>query len=289
MNRLISLKNSFSYFSAILLVVLMFLASNSIAQKGATVTVKFILEVDKGNMKNALITITKNGLAYKVIDPDGGKYTVELELGAQYLVTCTKMGYISKTLIFDSHVPSGREADNFAMCKITVELHPQPQDQIVTYSQPVGKFKYSMETLDFAYDKDYTQQALQMQKKDEEHPVSVPKPPTPNPKPLPPPALPPQVVEKSKPIPIAVEPPKTIHYDNKNLPEGTDVVPYTKPIVRAVTKREITEDRKKITLVTVNIDGTDIIYKREQYSWGGVFFYKGATIITERTFAKETE
>ncbi len=272
-----------------LFIFLFFTSYFSFAQKAPTVTVKFKLDIEKGDMKNALITITKNGAPYKVIDPNGGKYTVELELGSQYLATCTKMGYISKSLIFDSHVPSGREADAFAMCKITVELHPQKDDEIVTYSQPVGKFKYSMDKMDFDYDKDYTSTALAMQKQAEEHPAPAPKPPKPNPKPEPPPPTPPPVVEKSKPIPIVVEQPKITHVEEK--PKPVVVVPSTpdKKIVRTVSRKEIQEDRKKTTIVTVNIDGTDYIYKKEEYSWGGVYYYKGPVFITERTYMKETE
>ncbi len=273
----------------LLALVLFFVSQNIYAQKEPTFRIKVKLDIENGDLKSSLITITKNGAPFKVIDPNGGKYTVDLELGTQYQVTCTKMGYISKSVIIDSHVPSGREEEDFALFKITVALQPQPKDEIVTYSQPVGRIQYTMEKMDFDYDKDYTQSALAMQKKAEETAVPVPKPPTPAPKPPPPPPPPPPVVEKSKPIPIVVEQPVYTHVEEKPLPHGVEVVPYTVPIVRDVKKKLITEDRKKITVVTVNINGEDIIYRREEYNWGGVYYYKGFTIITERTFAKETE
>ena len=261
----------------------------SFGQKEPKFTVRFKLTISKGDMKNALITITKNGAPYKVIDPNGGKYSVDLDLGGQYLVTCTKMGYITKSVIIDAHIPSGREADEFAKFTAVVELGPQPENEIITYSQPVGKIKYSMDLLDFDYDKDYTQTALTMQKKDEEHPIPAPKPPKPNPRPVPPSPPPPPPVAKSKPIPIIVEQPTYKH--EKEKPKPVFIAPFTsdKKIVRTVSRDEIQEDRKKITIVKVNIDGTDYVYKKEEYVWGGVYFYKGPTFITERTFEKETE
>lgn len=286
-NKFFNFKSSIKL---ILLVAFLFAKSNfSLAQKDAKFTVRFKLTIEKGDLKNALITITKNGAPFKVIDPNGGKYSVDLDLGANYLATCTKMGYISKSIILDTHIPSGREADDFAKFTATVVLSPQPEDQIVTYSQPVGKIKYSMDLLDFDYDKDYTQTALQMQKKDEEHPVPAPKPPKPNPHPVSPPPPPPPPVAKSKPIPIVVEQPKITHEVEK--PKPVVVVPPTPQhkIVRTVDRKEIQEDRKKITIVTVTIDGTEFIYKKEEYKWGAVYFYKGPVFITERTFEKETE
>ncbi len=275
----------------IVLVVSLFFFSLNIlsAQKQPTLSVKFKLDIEKGDMKSALITITRNGQHYKVIDPNGGKYGVELELNSDYIVTCTKMGYITKSLILDTHIPSGREADDFRMCKITVELHPQPKDEIITYSQPVGKFKYSMEILDFDYDKDYTQTALAMAKKDEEHPVAAPKPPTPNPRPEPPPPTPPPVVEKSNPIPITVVQPVYTHVEEGPLPQGVEVVTAYKQINRTVARKVIQEDRRKLTVVTVTIDGIDIIYRKVEYNWGGIYYYKENANITERSFAKETE
>src|SRR3954470_18602747 len=62
-------------------------------------SIRFKLSIKDGDLKNALITITKNGAPYKVIDPSGGKYTIDLDFNAEYLITCTKTDYITKSVI----------------------------------------------------------------------------------------------------------------------------------------------------------------------------------------------
>jgi hypothetical protein len=78
--------------------------------------------------------------------------------------------------------------------------------------------------------------------------------------------------EPPKPKPVVKEPEKPV-----------------KPIVKNKEEKIIQEDKRKITVVTVNIDGVDYVYKKEEWNWGGLYFYKDGKNITERTFAKETE
>lgn len=258
------------------------------AQNNPVFSVKIKLSVVDGDLKNAVITITKNGAPYRVIDPNGGKYTADLDLGAEFLFTCTKMGYISKSVVVDTHVPKDREQDEFAKFTAEVELEKQPEEQEVKYSQPVGRIKYSMNEGDFGFDRDYTATATEMEKKAKANPIPKPKPPTPNPRPItetkPAPPTPP-----SNPIPLQVKQPE--YKPEPPKPKPVIIEPNTpqKPIVRNITEKIIQEDRRKLTVVTVNINGIDNIYKKEEYSWGGTFFYKGGVYITERTFAKETE
>lgn len=267
---------------------MLFLSVNTEAQTSPVFSVKMKLSIVDGDLKNAVITITKNGAPFRVIDPNGGKYTVDLDLGAEFLFTCTKMGYISKSVVVDTHVPKGREENDFTKFLAEVELEKQPEDQEVKYSQPVGRIKFDASTDDFGFDKDYTAVATEMQKKAKANPIPKPKPPAPNPRPVtetkPPPPTPP-----SKPIPVQVKQPEYKPEPPKPKPVVKDPEVPQKPIVKNKTEKIIQEDRRKLTIVTVNINGVDYIYKKEEYSWGGVFFYKEGTCITERTFAKETE
>ncbi len=258
------------------------------AQNNPVFSVKIKLSIVDGDLKNSLITITKNGSPYRVIDPNGGKYNADLELGAEYLFTCTKMGYISKSVVIDTHVPKDREQEDFAKFTAEIELEKQPEEQEVKYSQPVGRIKYTINEGDFGFDKDYTATATEMQKKAKANPIPKPKPPTPNPRPIaetkPTPPIPP-----SNPIPIQVKPPEYKPEPPKPKPIVKEPDAPQKPIVKNKTEKIIQEDRRKLTIITVNINGVDYIYKKEEYSWGGIFFYKEGTCITERTFAKETE
>jgi hypothetical protein len=268
--------------------LLFFVSSALRAQEAPKFNVKVKFQVESGNLDNALITITKNGKTDRVIDPSKGKYSVDLDLNAEYALLFTKMGYVSKTVVFDTHVPNGREKEDFAKFNATVELAKQPEDEVITYSQPVGRIKYSTNDGDFDYDKDYTASAEAMIKKAESNPTPKPKPPTPNPRtePKPPPT---ETASTSKPIPIAVKQPEYKPEPPKPKPIIQEPETPTKPIVKNKEEKVIQEDKRKITIITVNIDGVDYVYKKEEYNWGGLYFYKDGKNITERTFAKETE
>lgn len=259
-------------YCVILLLCLFSFVSRS--QEANTLGVKIKFSIKDGGLDNALITITKNGSPYKVIDSKS-KYKLDLELGAEYLLTFAKPGYITKSLSIDTHVPNGREKEEFSENIVTVELLKQPEDQEITYTQPVGKFKYDGASGQFDYDKDYSQAAAAMVQKAESHPAPKPKPPAPSP--------------QSTPTPVAVKPPEYKPEPPKPKPVVTTPDIPQKPIVKNKVEKVVQEDRKKITIVTVNIDGVDYVYKKEEYNWGGIYFYKDGKYITENTYNKETE
>jgi hypothetical protein len=259
------------------------------AQDAVKFNIRFKLEIEKGDLKNALVTIYKNGVHYRVIDPSGGKYKIDLELGADYTIVCTKMGYVSKTLAVDTHVPIGREKDDFAKFNCTVSLDPQPEDAIMSYSQPVGKIKYNQDVNDFDFDKNYTSSSLQIEKKVEEKPAPPP-PAPPAPKEIPkekPKEKKPK--EESKPIPIVVEKKEELHEKEKPKPKPPVQGAPEKKSNKNITEQTIQDSRKKITIINVNIDGNEYVYRKEEWVWGGIYFYKNNVFITERTFALETE
>jgi len=274
------------------------------AQDEVKFNIRFKLEIEKGDLKNALVTIYKNGVHYRVIDPSGGKYKIDLELNADYTIVCTKMGYVSKTLAVDTHVPLGREKDDFAKFNATVSLAPQPEDAIMSYSQPVGKIKYNQDVNDFDFDKNYTSSSLQVEKKEEVKP-SPPPPPKEKPKEKPKEEKPKEEKpkeenpkekpkeekpkEESKPIPIVVEKKEEEHVKEKPKPKPTPPVVQEKKSNKNITEQVIQDSRKKITIVTVSIDDNTYVYRREEWVWGGIYFYKNNVLITERTFALETE
>ena len=101
----------------------------------AKFNVRIKIVIKDGDMKNSLITIKKDGKTWRVFDPEGGKYELNLPLETEFEVVCTKMGYITKTLVIDTHTPSGREQEPFERFLATVELEKQHQDEIVTYTQ----------------------------------------------------------------------------------------------------------------------------------------------------------
>ncbi len=275
-------------FAVIMLVL--FSAMHLFSQNEAKFTVRFKMIVHDGDYKNAVITIKKGNQNYKVIDVDGGYTSVDLDLNSDFTVVCTKMGYITKTLTYKTRVPSGRAADDFAKFKCVVELFPQPEDKIVTFSQPVGRIMYSIGLNDFDYDKNYANTALEMQKQAADHATPAPKPPapsTPPPKAEPPPPPPPVV---SKPIPIEIKQPEVVHEPppppKKKEPPHVDP---PKKIEKNTLERIFQDDRKKTTIVTVTINKEDFVYKKEEFNWGATYYYKNNVNITETTYRNETE
>jgi hypothetical protein len=272
----------------IFIMSIMLLSSPVLHAQEAKLNFKIKFNIIKGKLDNALITITRNGQPYRVIDPNKGKYILDLEMGSDFVFTFTKMGYISKSVIVDTHIPKGREEEYFNEFIADVTLEPQPEDKIVTYSQPVGKVKYSNSAGDFDFDNDYTATAKEQQEKDKEHAVPKPKDPTPNPRPetvaKEAPALPP-----SKPIAVAVKQPEYKSEPEKIKRDPPAPDPPSKPVVKDKEERIIQKDRLRITLVIVKIDGVEFNYKKEEYCWGGTYFYKNEKNITESAFFKETE
>lgn len=251
-------------------------------------SVKLKFSVQQGGLENSLITITRDGKPYRVIDPSGGKYFVDLELGSDFVFTFTKPGHITKQVIINTIVPNGREKEDFAKFTADVGLEMQPEDKIVTYSQPVGRIKYNGLVGDFDFDKDYTKTATESQLKDKENAKPKPKEPTPNPRPEPPKIVTPEL-PPSKPIPVEIKQPEYKPEPPKPKPVVVEPVIDYKPAVKNKEERVIQKDRLKITIIIVKINDVDFEYMKEEYAWGGVYYYKNGKNITERTFEKDTE
>lgn len=258
------------------------------AQDEPVFTIRFLLEIKGGTLENALVTITRNGAPFRVIDPKKGRVSVELNFGEEYLFTCTKMGFITKSVVVDTHVPLDGEKFDYGKFSATVTLDKQPEDQEITYTQPVGRIMYFPSLDNFGYDKDYTAKAEEMQKKAEATPTAKPKPPVPNPKPVTEKKTPPQL-PPSNPIPVVVKEPDNKIEKPKPKPVIKDTGGGQKPITKRKEERVTNEYRKKITVITVTINSVDYIYKKEEYIWGGTYFYKDGGYITGSTFEKETE
>lgn len=269
--------------------LLLLLNSNLFAQAPAPLfSIKLKFSCQMGGLENSLITITRDGQPYRIIDPSKGKYFIDLELGSNFVFTFTKPDHITKQVIIDTHVPNGREKEDFGKFTAEVGLEMQPEDKVVTYSQPVGKIKYSGERNDFDFDKDYTQTATEAQKKNKEAAKPKPKEPTPNPR-IEPPKPVTQTLPPSKPIPVVVKQPEYVPDPPKKKPIVVEPEVPQKPIVKNKEEKIIQKDRLKITIITVTVNDVPYEYKKEEYSWGGTYYYRDGKNITEPTYEKETD
>lgn len=254
-NKYILAKN----FKATILLLLLFFASSILsAQEIPVVNVTLKLKIINGDLKNSQITITKTDAPYIVVEPNKEGDAVDLPLGFEYTITFTKMGYNTKRMLVDTHVPENREKGDFErqISEVTLEkLSGKLEDN---YVQMIGKIKYSMSKADFDFDKGPAAKNDKTKKNDK---VSL----SPNPKPI----------------------STSSQQSDQITPIVNTTAPGSKPKGKTKVVKVISEDYKKFTIITITIDGKDIIYKKEEYNWGA-FFYKDGKRITEDTFTKET-
>ncbi len=249
-------------FKAAILLLLLFFASTILsAQEIPVVNVTLKLKIINGDLKNSQITITKTDAPYIVIEPNKEGDAVDLPLGFEYSITFTKMGYNTKRMLVDTHVPENREKGDFERQIADVTLEKLSGKLEDNYVQMIGKIKYSMSKADFDFDKVPAAKEDKVKKNDKAILPNDPKPISSSPQQSDPVPIP-TVIDKSEPFP--------------NTPTGRNKV-----------VKVISEDYKKFTIITLTIDGKDIIYKKEEFGWG-TFFYKDGKRITEDTFTKET-
>ncbi|MES2139498.1 MAG: hypothetical protein V4511_07295 [Bacteroidota bacterium] len=249
-------------FKGTILSLLLFFASAILAaQEIPVVNVTLKLKIINGDLKNSQVTITKTDAPYIVIEPNKEGDAVDLPLGFEYSITFTKMGYNTKRMLVDTHVPENREKGDFErqIADITLEkLSGKLEDN---YVQMIGKIKYSMTKADFDFDKGAVPKEDKTKKNDKAIVTTNPKPISAPQKQSDPVQLP-TVVDKSE--------------------------PGSKTTGRNKVVKVISEDYKTITIITLTINGKDIIYKKEELGWG-TFCYKDGKRITGDTFEKETQ
>lgn len=228
----------------------MFFATNLIqAQTVYKLDVSIAMKVKGGDLKNALVTVTRKNEPFKILDPSKGETTIEVPLGYEYLFTFTKLGYITQYIIIDTHVPENRELKPFKKQEFKVELQRESSKDVAENI----KLTYNMGLADFDF-------------------IKGPAP---------------KIDKNLKKENVAITP------INKTTTATTDTsvtkARITKKGDKIKDKKVIQQDAKKITLITISIDEKDYIYKKEEYSWGGVFYYKNDVSITGDTFLAETE
>jgi hypothetical protein len=235
-----------------LAVLIFFFSSLTVAQTTQKLNVTVSLKIKDGDMKNSLVTITRVNEPFKILDPSKGESIVDLPLGYEYQFAFTKLGYATKSIIVDTHVPENRELKPFKKQVFKVELEKE-----ATGGQSNVKIAYNMSLNDFDFYKgDFSKtEKVNAQKN---NPVNTTKPK--------------ENTTTTTPQ-TNVNPEKQTQNNHSKIKD----------------KKVIQQDSKKITIITINSDGKDYIYKKEEFSWGGTFFYKNDVSITESTFINETE
>jgi len=250
---------------SILLILVFFSSPIIFAQEVPTVNVTLKLKIKDGDLKNSQITITKKGAPYKVIDPTSNGTAVDLPLGFEYVFTFSKIGYVTNSVVVNTHVPENREKGKFAKQISEVELEKQSGKLEDNYVHVIGQIMYNMSKGDFDFDKGSIAKTDKIKKNE----------------------------QGSSPIPKAKTNTTVSHKSNQVQPvleqsgNNSNVIS-TGPIIKNKVKKIIQEDSRKITIITVTSDGKEYVYKKEEYGWG-IYFYKDGKSITESTFKNETE
>lgn len=219
------------------------------AQETTKLNVTIALKIKDGDLKNSLVTITRKDAPFMVLDPGKGENAVDLPLGYEYIFTFTKLGYVSQNIYVDTHVPENREKQEFGKQIFKILLEKEASKDARTNI----KIAYSTTINDF----DFIKGDFKPEKPVKKEPATA--------------------TTKVKPA------------------NETTTVATTKK--QGVTKtgglikdKKVTQyDTKKITTIIINIDNTDYTYRKEEYDWGGLFFYKNDVQITADAFKIETE
>lgn len=125
---------------------------------------KVIIGIQKAT--GAVITLYKNGQQQsQVVTTSNGKFNFELPPNAEYLISVTKPGYVTKKFkIVTANVPADRaEGGNFNPFQPDVTLFEMPTAPEIAkrveaiLSQPIAVYQYIPNENNFNYDEKYTQ------------------------------------------------------------------------------------------------------------------------------------
>ncbi|MBS1652897.1 MAG: hypothetical protein JSU07_12895 [Bacteroidetes bacterium] len=150
----------------IFIFLICFLVQNTWAQKGvkeSTVDVEGLVGDDDKPLAGAFIQVTQNGKDYTSFTTDlDGRYNLYLPLGAEFLITATKRGYVKKSFYIDTRaVPADKSDDKFATIEANLVLFKYYEGvDYSIFNQPINKYYYSIKRDNFEYDKDYLKQMM---------------------------------------------------------------------------------------------------------------------------------
>lgn len=137
------------------LLLLAVLTSALVAQEKFTINGR--LKVESGSLAGSRLVVYKNGEKHRVISTDLNRFSLDLDLNENYLLSFEKDGFVTKKLSFKTTVPAGSKALGYTPFDFVVSLFKQYDGvNIVVFNQPVGLIRYDRTIGDFDYDTDYT-------------------------------------------------------------------------------------------------------------------------------------
>ena len=153
---LFEIPNDYLSLKAVFLIALWLLSNLAIAQSNEFL-INGRFKVDGGSNNEARIVLEKDGRKIKTLSGDA-RFEIGLDYQAIYIISFIKEGFVTKKLLFDTHVPEIRIEYGFVPFQFTIEIFEQFDEvNTVMFNQPVGKISFSDVIEEFDYDTDYTQ------------------------------------------------------------------------------------------------------------------------------------
>ncbi|MBZ0206966.1 MAG: hypothetical protein K8H89_11625 [Flavobacteriales bacterium] len=120
-------------------------------------TINGRLKVDGGGMDGCRMVVYMGGEKQRTISSDLNRFSLEMELNKNYVLSFEKDGFVTKKLSFNTHVPASAAQVGFTPFDFVVSLFKQYEGMnTVVFNQPVGMIRYDAVLADFDYDTDYT-------------------------------------------------------------------------------------------------------------------------------------
>ncbi len=136
--------------SALAISFLLLLSVLSFAQTSKNeFDIRIRLYLEGADSTGGTIKITRHGFHVKTIESKGINHHVGLKFNSYYLITCSKEGYTTKVVYFDTHIPKGRSSREFAKFRVTVNLFKAPKGERIKRPKPIGGCAFDPEIDDF--------------------------------------------------------------------------------------------------------------------------------------------
>lgn len=123
------------------------------------------MKVEGGGTDGGQVVVYRNGEKHRTLSSNLSKFSLELEVGQDFVLSFEKDGYVTKKISFNTRAPAAAAANGFTPFDFAVSLFKQYDGvNTVVFNQPVGMIRFSPALDDFDYDTDYTksiQSALQ--------------------------------------------------------------------------------------------------------------------------------
>ncbi len=144
-------------FPSRLLLLLTILSFGAVAAFGQTFTINGRLKIEGGGVDGAKVVVWKDGKKERTVSSGLSRFSLDLDINANYVLSFEKDGFVAKKLAFDTHAPAEAAANGFTPFEYAVSLFKQYDDvNVVVFNQPVGMIRYEPTADDFDYDTDYT-------------------------------------------------------------------------------------------------------------------------------------